>query len=97
MVQYISTSIRFHAALLHLQPQQAGLWTADRLSIVPILAVESIAAFIKGIYLRLTLLFFVGVLCQAIWDKDKSALPHRRHSAAHTLNGTLYQRSARCL
>ncbi len=51
--------------LSHLQPEQAGLGTADGAGLVTALVVEGIAAGVQGVDLGPAPLFLEVVLCQA--------------------------------
>jgi hypothetical protein len=58
----------FLRPLLHLQPQQACLGTADTFCTISILSIEGIAAFIESIDLGPALRFIIGVLCEAVCE-----------------------------
>jgi hypothetical protein len=53
--------------LLQLEPQQAGLGTADGLCLISVFRIEGITATIQGVNLSSALFFFVGVFGQTVW------------------------------
>jgi hypothetical protein len=69
---YISTvpSTVLLLPLLHFDPEQTRLGATRCFGIIAAFLIKGIAAFIKGVYLRLALFLFVGVLGQTRWPLD---------------------------
>ena len=75
------------ASLLHLQLEQARLWTTSRGGIVTLAFIEGVAAFIQAVDRVLTLVFFVIVFLQAVCMLLVYGEPHL--PGCRTLDGTL--------
>jgi hypothetical protein len=63
------------APLLHLESQQVCFWTACGRSMIPILLIESIAAFIQLIDNCLAFLFFIVLFLEAVWEQISGLSP----------------------